>query len=212
MVAKAGTRDTMKPDQSQHEHQHQQQLVDSSQVGSVSGSASASSNQNQEEKNVMPSVVLRQQRFQLGASANQSRDFPQVNPTSSSSISTSANEQQQFDQDGLVLPKRLLHAPLGQPIMRDLNRELKFNQIRGKNVLEQKSELKRALEKLEESKRKKEAEQERLNRRTSLELRLEERAERIAKGQLEPTLSSQDTSKEATCSPLSNFSIKSITR
>lgn len=117
-------------------------------------------------------------------------------------------QQQMFDQDGLVLPKRVLHHPVSvaQPIIRDLNRELKFNQIRGKNVLDQKSELKKALEKLEESKRRREAEQERLNRRTSLELRLEERAEKIAKE------SGPQPDGAATCNPLSNFSIKSVTR
>lgn len=67
------------------------------------------------------------------------------------------------------------------PIMRDLNRELKFNQINGKNVLEQKSELKRVQERIAEARRRKEAEQERLSRRSSLELRLEERAKKLAR-------------------------------
>ena len=66
--------------------------------------------------------------------------------------------------------------------IRELNRELKFNQTRGKNVLDQKSELKKALERLEAGKRRKEIELERLGRRTSLELRLEERAQRLAAG------------------------------
>lgn len=182
------------------------------------------------DKNVMPSMVVRQQRItQIGSSANQQQKLQHQggqmprNPgapeepsyvVSSSSSMKAADElsgsikQQIFDQDGLVLPKRVLHHPVSvaQPIIRDLNRELKFNQIRGKNVLDQKSELKKALEKLEESKRRREAEQERLTRRTSLELRLEERAERIAK----ETGSQADGS--ATCNPLSNFSIKSVTR
>lgn len=157
------------------------------------------------DKNVVPSMVVRQQRFQqLGISAIPAHKRDQSAASSSSaahpseesisSLMSAANElsgsiqqqQQQaqlFDQDGLVVPKRVLHHPASaaQPIIRDLNRELKFNQVRGKNVLEQKSELKKAMERLEESRRKKEAEQERLGRRTSLELRLEERAQRIAK-------------------------------
>lgn len=212
----------MKPDQFQHQHQtqqEQQQLVDSSPSSSpVSG-----------DKNVMPSVILRQQRIQMGMSANQRGEQTsqqQPNPTSSSILTANEQQQQQlFDQDGLVLPKRVVHHPisLAQPIIRDLNRELKFNQIRGKNVLDQKSELKKALEKLEENKRKKEAEQERLNRRTSLELRLEERAERIAKNSMEsskqipgqqkqPTASVEGAGTASNCNHLSNFSIKSVTR
>lgn len=179
------------------------------------------------DKNVMPSMVVRQQRMtQTGSSANQQQkhqhqtlrkpgapEEPSYVVSGSSSMKAADDlsgsiQQQIFDQDGLVLPKRVVHHPVSvaQPIIRDLNRELKFNQIRGKNVLDQKSELKKALEKLEESKRRREAEQERLSRRTSLELRLEERAEKIAK----ETGSQADGS--ATCNPLSNFSIKSVTR
>lgn len=208
----------MKPDQFQQQCperqenplQQDQQLVDS---------ASAISS----DKNVMPSVILRQQRIQMGISANQRGEQTSqqlLNPTSSSIFTANEQQQQQvFDQDGLVLPKRVVHRPvsLAQPIIRDLNRELKFNQIRGKNVLDQKSELKKALEKLEESKRKKEVEQERLNRRTSLELRLEERAERIARNSVEPSQQQQPTTAgvegtAATCNSLSNFSIKSLAR
>lgn len=186
------------------------------------------------DKNVMPSMVVRQQRIQMGIGSAINQRGParrpgEEAPAPSCSI-MSANElllgaqvqqqhqqgQQQFDQDGLVLPKRLVHHPVsvGQPIIRDLNRELKFNQIRGKNVLDQKSELKKALEKLEESKRRREAEQERLNRRTSLELRLEERAERIAKeSQTEEEQQQQQAGEQAaTCKPLSNFLIKPISR
>lgn len=165
--------------------------------------------------NMRPSIVVQQQRQnQMGCySANQIRQLQQQqegdgsnSQLQSSSSVVAANElsgiiqyqqqqkqqtsstnqtNQMFDQNGLVLPKRILPSnPIGighQPIIRDLNRELKFNQIRGKNVLDQKTELQKAMEKLGENKRKKEAEQERMSRRTSLELRLEERAERIAK-------------------------------
>lgn len=193
----------------------QQQPVEAS-AGTVTSNAITT------DKNVMPSMVVRQRRMdQMGISANQlnrGAGGAVVSNTVASATSSSikvnelADQQQLFDQNGLVLPKRVMHHPvsMNQPIIRDLNRELKFNQIRGKNVLDQKSELKKALEKLEESKRKKEAEQERLSRRTSLELRLEERAERLAKD----TTSSRagDSQPSATCNHLSNFSIKSITR
>lgn len=196
------------------------------------------------DKNLMPSMVARQQRQQLqlgtiaakndntaGAHWNRHDETNQVNQQNlfASSSIMAANElssgiqKQMFDQNGLVLPRRLLHhsscAP-GQPptTIRDLNRELKFNQVRGKNVLDQKSELKKALEKLEANKKRKEAEQERLNRRTSLELRLEERAERLAR---EGNKSSSETEvddktgnkgSQTARNALSNFNIKSSVR
>lgn len=116
---------------------------------------------------------------------NSNEDEPTVEPSS----------QQTFDKDGMVLPRRLVqHSALingnldQYPIIRDLNRELKFNQIRGKNVLDQKSEFKRVQEKIVNARRRREDEQERLNRRSSLEMRLEERAQKIAK-----EIASQDT-------------------
>lgn len=129
-----------------------------------------SSHNSQNDKLILPSIVMRQQQL---ANANLRSD----NQSDSSQV---------FDRDGLVQPRRLGHHNhqqlLNQPtIIRDLNRELKFNQIRGINVLSQKSELSKALEKLGESKKRKEMELERLTRRSSLELRLEERAHRIAK-------------------------------
>ena len=105
-----------------------------------------------------------------------------------SSSSTDGSQKQMFDQNGLVLPRKIPHKQMPAPLsgqqptaIRDLTRELKFNQISGKNVLDQKSELKKAMEKLDANKRKREAESERLRRRTSLELLLEERAARIAR-------------------------------
>lgn len=149
------------------------------------------------ERNVMPSMVVRQQKSQLSglhqrpASATGCEESSSTNTSNllleaarrSNQPHSQQQQQQQFDQNGLVIPRRVPHHPVfaDQPTIRDLNRELKFNQVRGNNVLDKKSELKKALEKLEETKRKKEAEKERLNRRTSLEMRLEERAERIAK-------------------------------
>lgn len=185
-----------------------------------------------DDKNLMPSMVARQQRIHLGHGANQRSTTSSNNASkilttgddepshvntqfllkSAQEASQNNNNQhlrQEFDQNGLILPRRVPNHPVSvaQPIIRDLNRELKFNQIRGKNVLEQKSELKKALEKLEESKKKKEVEQDRLNRRTSLELRLEERAVRLARETDVQTGGDAST----TCNPR-NFSIKSTNR
>jgi len=156
------------------------------------------------DKNLMPSMVVRQQKNQntcLGSDARNNERDHQIKSTSQATTldqlfeeaekrsQQNSNQRTQhcFTQEGLVLPKRVLpvfshsHQIDGQQdTIKDLNRELKFNQSRGKNVLNQKSELKKAMEKLEANRRKKEAEQERLTRRTSLELRLEERAQRLA--------------------------------
>ncbi|RVE54367.1 hypothetical protein evm_000852 [Chilo suppressalis] len=52
--------------------------------------------------------------------------------------------------DGLIAPRRLLNPCLENPQRLDLHRELLFNQKIGKNVLNQKSELQRALSKHKE--------------------------------------------------------------
>lgn len=132
-----------------------------------------------QQNNLMPSMVVRQQKLQTGANLFQNLIKP-TNPTSE------PQTQHLFDQDGLILPKRLpQHSNNNNsqqyPIIRDLNRELKFNQIRGKNVLDQKCELKKVQEKMADARKRREAEQERLNRRSSLEMRLEERAQKLAK-------------------------------
>uniref|UniRef100_A0A6G1S7F8 Uncharacterized protein n=1 Tax=Aceria tosichella TaxID=561515 RepID=A0A6G1S7F8_9ACAR len=168
------------------------------------------------DKNLMPSMVVKQQRGHLTKaqihhqqvsehSSNEEAQTTQLDNilhrTRAAAAAAATNAEscgrsggQMFDQDGLVLPRRVPHhhqqGDGQQPTtIRDLNRELKFNQARGLPLLDQKSELKRAMEKLESSRRKKEIEHERLTRRTSLELRLEERAQRIAResGDGQPT-------------------------
>lgn len=175
--------------------------------------------------NLTPSIVARQQRSfqQPPIPAPRSSHLTHHDHHNPQQQAQNPHvQQQQFDQNGLILPKRLTQNPnlvmlntnlhnnnhmvanhnnnnttthnqnyahnqqhhhhhQQQPIIRDLNRELKFNQTRGKNVLDQKSELKRVQEKMADARRRKEQEQERLNRRSSLELRLEERAQKIAK-------------------------------
>ncbi|CAG4937997.1 unnamed protein product [Colias eurytheme] len=52
--------------------------------------------------------------------------------------------------DGLIAPRRLNNPCLESPVRMDLHRELLFNQRIGKNVLNQKSELEKALSKHKE--------------------------------------------------------------
>ncbi|XP_054276214.1 uncharacterized protein LOC128995277 [Macrosteles quadrilineatus] len=81
--------------------------------------------------------------------------------------------------EGLIMPRKLPNPCLQSRDHRDLHRELLFNQKVGKNVLNQKSELQRALEKHKESQMKKEMEQQKQETRTPFEKVIEERARRL---------------------------------
>ncbi|XP_011055277.1 PREDICTED: uncharacterized protein LOC105146603 isoform X2 [Acromyrmex echinatior] len=86
--------------------------------------------------------------------------------------------------DGLILPKKPYNPCLISTNHKDLHRELLFNQKIGKNVLNQKSELQRALEKQREAASRKEAERIREESykddpRTALQRAIEQRARYI---------------------------------
>ncbi|XP_050087182.1 probable basic-leucine zipper transcription factor Q [Anopheles aquasalis] len=61
-----------------------------------------------------------------------------------------ANQSVMTDSQGLILPKKLVNPVLESMDRQNLHRELMFNQKIGKSVLNQKSELQRALEKQKE--------------------------------------------------------------
>uniref|UniRef100_A0A182FJL7 Uncharacterized protein n=2 Tax=Anopheles albimanus TaxID=7167 RepID=A0A182FJL7_ANOAL len=61
-----------------------------------------------------------------------------------------ANQSVMTDSQGLILPKKLVNPVLESMDRQNLHRELMFNQKMGKSVLNQKSELQRALEKQKE--------------------------------------------------------------
>ncbi|XP_012059004.1 PREDICTED: uncharacterized protein LOC105622184 [Atta cephalotes] len=86
--------------------------------------------------------------------------------------------------DGLILPKKPYNPCLISTNHKDLHRELLFNQKIGKNVLNQKSELQRALEKQREAASRREAERIREESykddpRTALQRAIEQRARHI---------------------------------
>lgn len=87
------------------------------------------------------------------------------------------------DEDGLILPKKLINPCLESKDFKDLHRELKINQRIGKDVLHQKSELTKVLEKRARAKEQKEKETQeeakKLQRKTSFEKKLEEQALKI---------------------------------
>ncbi|XP_071581908.1 uncharacterized protein [Temnothorax nylanderi] len=86
--------------------------------------------------------------------------------------------------DGLILPRKPYNPCLISTNHKDLHRELLFNQKIGKNVLNQKSELQRALEKQREAASRREAERNREESykddpRTALQRAIEQRARHI---------------------------------
>jgi hypothetical protein len=90
--------------------------------------------------------------------------------------------------DGLILPRKPYNPCLISSSHKDLHRELLFNQKIGKNVLNQKSELQRAMERHREMQSRKEAEkiQEESYKndpRTALQRAIEQRAKHIQQSQ-----------------------------
>lgn len=65
-------------------------------------------------------------------------------------INHSATQGVMTDAQGLIVPKKLINPCVESMDRQNLHRELMFNQKMGKNVLNQKSELQRALEKQKE--------------------------------------------------------------
>ncbi|XP_046828602.1 uncharacterized protein LOC124428514 isoform X2 [Vespa crabro] len=97
--------------------------------------------------------------------------------------------------DGLILPRKPYNPCLTSTNHKDLRRELLFNQKIGRNVLNQKSELQRALEKQRENASRKEAERIREETfkddpRTALQRAIEQRAKhiQIMQEQSQPTM------------------------
>ncbi|XP_026328318.1 actin-associated protein FAM107A [Hyposmocoma kahamanoa] len=86
--------------------------------------------------------------------------------------------------DGLITPRRLPNPCLESSLRMDLHRELLFNQRIGKNVLNQKSELQKALSKHKE---KKIMNQVKEHRETpELERAIAERAKRLEQAEQPP--------------------------
>jgi len=85
----------------------------------------------------------------------------------------------QFDESGLIIPRKAIHPVMESRERKELQRELVFNQKVGKNVLDTKCELTKALEKRKDNAKRKQEEMERSARRNSFEIRMEQLAERM---------------------------------
>ncbi|GJQ85208.1 hypothetical protein Trydic_g13051 [Trypoxylus dichotomus] len=83
-----------------------------------------------------------------------------------------------LSEDGLIIPRKLHNPVLDSTDRQNLHRELLFNQKIGKNVLNQKSELQKALEKHKTNVAKKQYENNKLSRAAELEKVIADRAKR----------------------------------
>ncbi|RXG58447.1 hypothetical protein Avbf_06203 [Armadillidium vulgare] len=86
-----------------------------------------------------------------------------------------------FDEKGLIIPKKLPNPCLDSTDKKSLHRELLFNQKLGISVLNQKSELQKALEKHKGKQAMKEQEKEKQTQMTPLQRAIDERAQRLEK-------------------------------
>ncbi|KAG8232784.1 hypothetical protein J437_LFUL013281 [Ladona fulva] len=92
-----------------------------------------------------------------------------------------------MDPDGLILPRKPQNPCLESKDHKNLHRELLFNQKTGRSVLNQKSELQKALDRQRESQARREEEQQRVINRTPFQKMIEERAKK-----LEETMEKED--------------------
>ncbi|CAH1102383.1 unnamed protein product [Psylliodes chrysocephalus] len=84
-----------------------------------------------------------------------------------------------FDEDGLIIPKKLPNPVKENADRQNLHRELLFNQKIGKNILNQKTELQRALEKQRDSLAKKQIGEQVATETPELEKAIADRAKRL---------------------------------
>ncbi|XP_013777354.2 uncharacterized protein LOC106462028 [Limulus polyphemus] len=85
----------------------------------------------------------------------------------------------QYNNEGLILPKKPANPCLESSERQSLHRELLFNQRIGRSVLNQKTELQKALEKFKDEQKKREIEEEKHTKCTALEKKLEQQAIKI---------------------------------
>lgn len=97
-------------------------------------------------------------RTELGQNANvyfqslnqQPERFNGSTPSMMPPINHNASQAVMTDAQGLIVPKKIMNPCVDSMDRQNLHRELMFNQKMGKSVLNQKSELQRALEKQKE--------------------------------------------------------------
>lgn len=107
--------------------------------------------------------------------------------TTTTTSSTNNKEQdksghpapERLDDRGLIMPKKLVNPCLESSEKMNLHRELKFNQKMGLNVLNQKTELQKAMEKHNDKKVLREQQEKKQAEMTPFQKALDERAQKI---------------------------------
>jgi len=102
----------------------------------------------------------------------------------------SVSKEPLMDENGLILPKKISNPCLESLTVKNLHREIRWNAKTGTNVLNNKSELERALDKHRKLKNEKEKLIEQDEQKNPFQKMLEERAKRLQ------TLEKQDENNE----------------
>ncbi|KAG0719697.1 Protein FAM107B [Chionoecetes opilio] len=124
----------------------------------------------------------------------------QVNASSPTKKEEAAANPERMDDKGLIMPKRLVNPNMESTEKKSLHKELLYNQKRGMNVLNQKTELQKAMEKHNDKKVLKEIKKEKEAALTPFQKALDERAQKIEQ-QMEKVESKDDdeNEKKGTC-------------
>jgi len=86
-----------------------------------------------------------------------------------------------LDENGLVIPKKLYNPCMASAVSKDLRQEIKWNAKAGINVLDNKTELQRAMEKKERKRQDKQRLEEEESNRSPFQKMLDDRAKRLEK-------------------------------
>jgi len=99
--------------------------------------------------------------------------------SSSDSEYSRMNSKPQLDENGLVVPKKLYNPCMESRDVQDLNREIKWNAKAGINVLNNKTELERAMEKRSRHIKEKQRLIEEESKQSPFQKMLDDRAKRL---------------------------------
>ncbi|XP_050712325.1 uncharacterized protein LOC126996144 isoform X6 [Eriocheir sinensis] len=120
----------------------------------------------------------------------------QVNASSPAPKEGGANTGR-LDEKGLIMPKKLVNPNMESTEKKSLHRELLYNQKRGVSVLNQKTELQKAMEKHNDKKVLKEIQKEKEASLTPFQKALDERAQKLE--QMEKAENKDPENEKATC-------------
>jgi len=108
-----------------------------------------------------------------------------------------------LDEEGLIVPKKLHNPCLESRSVRDLNHEIRWNARIGHNVLDNKTELQKAMEKRSFKAKDKERKVSEETEKTPFQKMLDERAKRLEQTESRKKSSSNGNSSDdsGNCSP-----------